>query len=139
MHNPDLSELSRFFLVGCCSAIAHFGVLIILVQWFLVGPILASIAGALLGAVVNYCLNRHFTFNSKVKHAVGVPRFTLIAVTSLALNTGFMWVGTELLRLHYLIAQSLATALVFLWSYFSNKVWTFGDRFQHESSSGTKQ
>ena len=139
MRDPDFSEFARFFLVGCCSAIAHFGVLIILVQWLLAGPILASIAGALIGAAVNYFLNRHFTFNSKIKHAVGVPRFALIAMISLALNAGFMWVGTELLRLHYLIAQFLATTLVFLWSYFSNKIWTFGDQSQHESSAGTKQ
>lgn len=137
MRNPVSSELPRFFVVGCASAVAHFGLLIILVQWFLVSPILASAAGALTGAAVNYSLNRHFTFKSHVRHAVGIPRFGLIAMISLALNAGFMWIGTEKLRLHYLIAQVVATAFVFLWSFYSNKIWTFNDRLRRESSAGT--
>lgn len=121
-----LGQFSRFTGVGCMSAIGHYGLLIALVQLAGTDAVLASAAGAVLGAVINYILNYRWTFRSTRRHRESVVRFAVVAVVGLGLNTLFMWIGVDLLRLHYLPAQILTTILVLLWSFSANRLWTFG-------------
>ncbi len=120
-----LRQFVRFLGVGCVSAIGHYGLLILLVQAAGVAAVPASSAGALLGAWINYSLNYRFTFRSNKRHLESVSRFAVVAVVGLLLNTLFMWIGADLLGLHYLLAQVLTTGLVLLWSFGANRFWTF--------------
>lgn len=122
---PLLHQFARFTGVGFASAVGHYGTLIGLVQLFDVAAVPASTAGALLGAWINYRLNRRFTFKSRVKHGVAVPRFVLVAAGGVVLNAVLMWLGVDLLHLHYLLAQVATTGLVLLWSFSLHKLWTF--------------
>lgn len=118
-------QFFRFAGVGCMSAIGHYGLLIALVQGFAVDAVLASAAGALLGAVINYALNYRLTFRSTRRHRESVWRFAVVALVGLLLNTLFMWIGVDLLGIHYLVAQVATTVLVLLWSFAANRLWTF--------------
>lgn len=120
-----LRQFVRFFGVGCVSAIGHYGLLILLVQAAGVDAVPASAAGALLGAWINYSLNYRFTFRSSKRHVESVSKFAVVAAVGLLLNTLFMWIGAELLGIHYLIAQVLTTGLVMVWSFVANRFWTF--------------
>lgn len=120
-----LRQFAKFLIVGCGSAIGHYGLLIALVQVAGVAPVPASVAGALLGAVINYVLNYHFTFRSEKQHRVALIKFACVALVGLSLNTLFMWIGIELLHLHYLVSQILTTGLVVIWSFSGNRFWTF--------------
>lgn len=120
-----LFQLLRFGSVGGASAVGHYGLLITLVQGFGLEPVRASVAGALLGALINYTLNYHFTFRSKTDHVESVTKFALVAGVGLLLNTAFMWLGVDVLHVHYLLSQVLATMLVFFWSFGANRYWTF--------------
>jgi putative flippase GtrA len=111
--------------MGVLSAIGHYGLLITLVQVFLIAPVPASAAGSLLGAVINYSLNYRYTFRSTARHSIAISRFSVIALTGLILNSGLMWIGVELLGIHYLVAQVITTALILIWSYCGNRYWTF--------------
>lgn len=120
-----IRQFVRFAGVGCISAIGHYGLLILLVQAFQSEEVLASSAGALLGAWINYTLNYRFTFASTKSHRESVAKFALVALVGLALNTVYMWIGVHLLGLHYLPAQLLTTGLVLIWSFLANRFWTF--------------
>lgn len=120
-----LRQFVRFFGVGCVSAVGHYGLLILLVQAAGVAAVPASAAGALLGAWINYSLNYRFTFRSNKGHLESVPKFAMVAVIGLLLNTLFMWVGVDHLGMHYLFAQIVTTALVMVWSFAANRFWTF--------------
>lgn len=120
-----LRQLARFLGVGFISAIGHYGLLIVLVQGLWVAPVPASAAGALLGAGINYSLNYRFTFRSAKRHRDAVLKFAVVASAGLMLNTVFMWIGIELLGLHYLISQIITTVLVLIWSFLGNRYWTF--------------
>jgi putative flippase GtrA len=99
--------------------------LTLLVSVFAVKPSLASVAGAILGASVNYLLNYHFTFASTMAHRVTAPRFAVVAGISVVLNGVGMWFATSKLGLHYLIAQLGCTGLVLAVGYLINAAWTF--------------
>lgn len=120
-----IRQFVRFFGVGCLSAVGHYGLLIFLVQIAGAAAVPASAAGALLGAWINYSLNYRFTFRSAKRHAESVSKFAVVASVGLLLNTLFMWIGVELLGVHYLASQIVTTGLVMIWSFAANRLWTF--------------
>ncbi|MDQ7015686.1 MAG: GtrA family protein [Gammaproteobacteria bacterium] len=125
MPDAELQRLGRFFNAGLIATAAHYLVLIILVQWLLLNAPTASSIGALLGAVTNYLLNYHYTFQSNKTHRQTLPRFSGIVLLGMALNYGILLLTVELWQWHYLLAQLLATGLVFINNYWLNRIWTF--------------
>ena len=127
-HRPMLEllrQFTRFTGAGLISAIGHYGLLISLVQGYTVEPVRASLAGALLGAWINYAVNYRYTFRSHQRHRESVAKFTVVAAVGLLLNTLFMWLGVHVLAAHYLLSQVLTTVLVLFWSFGANRYWTF--------------
>ena len=120
-----LRQFIKFTGVGFISAIGHYGLLIALVQLAAVHPVPASAAGALLGAWINYSLNYRYTFHSTRRHRESVLRFGVVAAIGLVLNTLFMWVGVDVIGVHYLLSQVVTTGLVLIWSFAGNRFWTF--------------
>jgi len=112
-----------FSLVGIIGTGAHYAVLITLVQMNLTGPVVGSIYGFTTGAVVNYCLNYRFTFNSSGKHLPTFLKFFAIAISGLCLNTLIMLWLTQ--QWHYLLSQVIATGLILVWNFLCNRFWTF--------------
>jgi len=109
-----LRQFFRFSGVGCVSAVAHYGLLILLVQGVRADAVTASAAGALLGAVVNYALNYRFTFRSNKAHHESFSKFAVVALVGLGLNTLLMWILVDGLGAYYLLAQVLTTGLVLM-------------------------
>ena len=120
-------QFSMFTLVGAVGTLAHYLLLVILVDGMAVGPVPASMAGALLGALVNYLLNYRFTFASTRRHQEAMPRFLAVAAVGFVLNALLMWVAVEMMELYYLLGQVCATALVLVWNFLGNRIWTFGE------------
>jgi putative flippase GtrA len=122
--NPTLAQFLRFVAVGAIGTAAHYAVLIVGVERLGVRAVAASSAGALLGAIVNYSLNRRHTFGSERPHREALPRFMLIAALAFAMNALLM---AALLswHLHYLAAQIVTTGVVLLFNFLANRSWTF--------------
>lgn len=85
----------------------------------------AALCGAVAGGVVAYFGNHRFTFCSPRAHRSALSRFALVALAGAGLQSAVVGLGTETLRLHYLVAQALATGLVFLITFLVNRRWTF--------------
>jgi putative flippase GtrA len=124
-HSPDLMlfQFARFLIVGGIATALQYAILFALAGEG-VRPLLASSIGFVVSAVGNYTLNRRFTFHSDVKYVTGLERFSIIAGVGLALNAVVMAAGIAL-GIHYLASQILATAVVLLWNFQVNRVWTF--------------
>jgi dolichyl-phosphate beta-glucosyltransferase len=118
----------RYVAAGGVGTVCHYLLLGLLVGVAGVAPVPASVAGALLGASVNYILNYHFTFASNLAHRLTVPRFATVAALSAALNGAGMWFATSKLHLYYFVAQLGCTAAVLVIGYLLNVVWTFSSQ-----------
>jgi putative flippase GtrA len=117
-------QFLRFCLVGSAGTAVHYSALIAIVN--LRGtPVAGSAVGFVLGALVNYMLNYHYTFYSAKPYPETLLKFFIIACIGLALNTVTMGILIGLLHLHYFISQLLATAGVVLWNFAMNARWTF--------------
>ncbi|AWI75772.1 polysaccharide biosynthesis protein GtrA [Parazoarcus communis] len=121
----ELIRFARFAAVGLVGTIAHYALLLALVEIGSVPPLAGSVAGFLLGAMVNYAINHRFVFRSGRAHAEALPRFMTVAGVGLCWNALLMYLLAELMGLHYLLAQILTTGLLLVWHYVGNAVWTF--------------
>ena len=120
-------QFLRFAGVGALATSVHYLLIVALVESGLAGPVAAKAWGYIAGALVGYAANRRYTFTSRVRHSVGLPRFLLVAAVGFVLNAALMAWMTAGLEIHYLVAQIVATALVLLWNFAANRQWTFGD------------
>lgn len=120
-----LGRLVRFALVGATATAIQYVVLIALVRGLGVWPTLASAIGFVISAGLNYLLNYHFTFRSQRRHGPAALKFVALAGVGLAINSLLMQLLVET-GWHYLLAQVCATAVVFLWNFVGNSLWTFG-------------
>lgn len=127
-YSPVINRFLRFAGVGIIGTIAHYFVLILLVEQFGVVPLAASSVGFTVGAMVNYVLNYRYTFRSDRRHAEALPRFYVVAVAGFVLNALVMLVLAEKLGLQYIAAQVVATGIVLCWGFGVNSLWTFGGR-----------
>ena len=118
-------QFLRYAGAGAIGTALHYAVLIALVQLARQDAVVASTAGAVAGALVNYLLNRHFTFASVKPHARALPRFALIAVGGVALNAAVMASVLYVAGPHYLLAQIAATGAVLAAGFLANRAWTF--------------
>lgn len=127
-HRPKWQlQFMQFAGVGVIGTLAHYVLLVMLVEVLGTNVVAASTTGATLGALVNYLFNRRYTFRSKKRHREALTKFLIIAASGLVLNASFMLIFVDILSLYYLLAQVLSTGLVLVWNFVGNRFWTFND------------
>ena len=118
-------QFTAFFGVGLVAAVAHYGLLIALVEGGGLHPVPATLAGYVAGGLVSYALNRRHTYTSRRPHREATWRFALVALVGFLLTWLFMHSFTIGLGAPYLPAQLVTTGIVMLWSFLAHKAWTF--------------
>jgi putative flippase GtrA len=118
-----IGRLVRFGLVGGVATAIQYVILVVLVHAGVAPPV-GSAIGFVVSAFGNYLLNYHFTFRSRESHGPAVTKFVTLAAGGLAISYVLMHVLVGA-GWYYLLAQVLVTAVVFLWNFVGNSVWTF--------------
>ena len=118
-------QFIRYAGAGVIGTAAHYAVLVALVQVAQAGILIASTAGAIVGAGVNYVLNHRYTFASRESHRRALPRFAAVALAGIALNALVLAAMLAFVGPHYLLAQIVATLAVLGAGYLANRTWTF--------------
>jgi len=115
----------KFLGVGGAATLIQYGILIAMVELFQSSALVGSTVGYLVSGVFNYTLNYYFTFTSTAGHGLAVTRFVIVAVVGLALNSGLVFLLTDMLAVFYITAQVIATAAVVIWNFIAHKHWTY--------------
>ncbi len=121
---PIAKQFMRYAGVGAIGTVGHYAVYIALVNLGLGVPS-SSAAGFVIGALINYWLNYHYTFKSEQPHRHAASKFFIVALVGLVLNTLIVFV-LHRLQWHYLLAQAMATLIVLVLNFAVNRHWTFG-------------
>lgn len=121
-------QFFRFALVGVIGTSAHYIVLIVLVSGLKVHPVIGSTAGFIVGLVINYALNKAFTFSSSRAHKEAFWRFATVAIIGIIINSTAMAMLTMVLDIHYLLAQVMATILALSWNFLGSRYWVFNEQ-----------
>src|SRR5690606_13743862 len=83
-------DVSWFLLAGALSAVAQYASLVLLAELARIDPVPASFLAFLAGGTASYLLNHRFTFQATSRHGTAAPRFFLVAMVGLCLNTLLM-------------------------------------------------
>ncbi|MGB5834694.1 MAG: GtrA family protein [Thiohalocapsa sp.] len=118
-------QFLKFAGLGGIGTLAHYAILILLMELVNSEVLIASSLGALTGAVVNYALNYRYTFRSQKQHKEALSKFLLVAGVGFMLNLALMAVFTYPLGWAYLWAQAATTLIVLVWNFLGNLLWTF--------------
>ncbi len=120
-----MATFGRFVVVGLIATSVHYLVLIAAVELAGWSAVWGSGLGFGTGAVVNYLLNRRFTFRSEVPHGTAVARFVVVMGGALTLNQLLMHAFTAWLGWPYLVGQVLTTGITLFWNFVGNGLWSF--------------
>lgn len=120
-----LRQFIAFFWVGIVAAIAHYSVLVTMVELGKFTPVQGALSGYVSGGIVSYLLNRRFTYDSERPHSEATWRFGVVAGVGFVLTWGFMQLFSAHWGVPYLLAQIVTTVIVMLWSFLAHKLWTF--------------
>ncbi|MFC5477599.1 GtrA family protein [Massilia suwonensis] len=121
-------QFAAFLSVGVVATAAHYLVMGVLASGLGVSGVVAASGGYLAGALVSYVCNYRVTFRSTQSHVETLPRFLGVVLLGFAVNTQIVAAGITWLHLHYLLAQGIATVVVFLLNFTLSKVWAFKER-----------
>lgn len=128
---PERRGVGRFLTyaaVGAAGTAGHYAFLLTAVSLGMLAPVPASVAGALVGAAVNFVLNAVVTFRAHPHSHLTwrtAARFFATALVAAAVNGAAMAVLVNGARLDYRLAQVLVTGSLLCVTYVVNSLWTF--------------
>jgi putative flippase GtrA len=102
--------LSKSQISAAIATAVDFGLLFSMTEALHVWYVISVATGALIGAIVNFLLNRHWSFDA-AHGLVGrqARRYAVVSAGSLLLNTAGTWALTEFGLIHYGISVVIAS------------------------------
>lgn len=122
-------QIMRFLVSGAFATLVHWSVFALLTQLSIL-PLAATTYGAISGAVVNYFLQRHVVFASKVAHSSVLVPYTLTVLFSFALNAFLFFLIQQTQLFPLFMIQVITSACVMCINFVLYKKVVF-----HESPS----
>ena len=119
-------QLATYASVGVGATLAHYAVLVALVEAAGWRAVPATLCGYVVGGVVAYLLNRRHTFASDRPHTEATWRFALVAFVGFCVTYALMSLFVDRWGAPYLPAQMVTTVLAMFVTFALNRRWTFG-------------
>ena len=104
----------KFGFVGFLCFFIDWGIMVFLTEVFGINPLISSTISFTVSVTVNYILSVTFVFETDKNANKGSQFviFVLLSIVGLGVNELCMWLGTDLLGIHYMITKVGATAVV---------------------------
>jgi putative flippase GtrA len=118
------SRFLQYAAVGAVATVAHYAILVSLVEGGWLAPQRAAAFGAWVGAQVAFAGNAAFTFRGSGATFGTWMRFQLTALLGAVLSFGLVAAGVHL-GVHYLLAQVAATLVALAVTFEINRHWSF--------------
>jgi putative flippase GtrA len=120
-----LQKFVRYGIVGIVGTVMYIGLLALLVNGFGLEPVVTSVFIFVFVLWVSYILNYFWTFRASRGHAEVFPRFIIVSVFGLLINTGIMYITIDILRWWYLWGVLISIFFVPCSNFLLNTYWTF--------------
>ena len=115
----------KFGFVGVLCFFIDYGIMVFLTEVFGINYMVSSTVSFSVSVTVNYILSVAFVFETdkdknKIKEFIV---FVLLSIVGLGVNELFMWLGTDLMGIHYMITKIGATAIVMVYNFVTRKMF----------------
>ncbi len=146
---PTLKQLTKFGTVGAICVLVDFAIVYTLFELFGMNKYVANISSTIVGVIVNYILNRKWTFRSKEPWKKEFIRFVSISLFGVLFNNLIVFFGNDTMfdllnffctnynnQLHFWFCDDTlrwafygikitAIVIVFFWNFYINRKFNF--------------
>jgi len=113
----------RYLFVGGFAFVADAGLLFIW-SFSRLNDILGAAVAFIVGLIVNYILATKFVFspNEKIAWFAEFLIYGVIGGIGLLMTVGLIYLLTEMMNIHLMLAKVFVTAVVLVWNFFARKL-----------------
>ena len=120
-----IQQMIKFGFVGVLCFFIDYGIMVFLTEVFGINYMVSSTVSFSVSVTVNYILSVAFVFETdkdknKIKEFIV---FVLLSIVGLVVNELCMWLGTDLMGIHYMITKIGATAIVMVYNFVTRKIF----------------
>lgn len=113
MNSAATSPWAKSQVTAIAATSTDFLVTILLKELTALGLVASNATGAFSGAVVSFLLLRNWAFKRHDQRWHGqAVRYALASGTSLVLNTGGVWLFTEVFGIQYIVSKTIVAVLM---------------------------
>ena len=120
-----IQQMIKFGFVGVLCFFIDYGIMVFLTEVFGINYMVSSTVSFSVSVTVNYILSVAFVFETdkdknKIKEFIV---FVLLSIVGLGVHELCMWLGTDLMGIHYMITKIGATAIVMVYNFVTRKMF----------------
>jgi putative flippase GtrA len=119
-----LTSLLRFGVTGVCSVVVDVGVLSLLHSGLEMRLLWSTLIAYSAGLLVNYSLNRNWTFEASADHRQTLARYAAMVAFNVS-STLLIVLGLTHLGLFYLVSKLVAVAVNAVINFLASRYWVF--------------
>ncbi len=117
-------QLFRFGVVGFTAFLIDAGLLYVLTEYLHVYYLVSSVISFIVSLIYNYILSIFWVFDVKKKQTYKeVLLFVVLSVIGLGVNQLVMYLGVDLLNIHYMLCKIIATIIVMIYNFVTRKIF----------------
>jgi putative flippase GtrA len=121
-----LLRIVKFGIVGFTGVVVDFITTYLLKEFLKVQKYIASSIGFVISAIVNFTLNRLWTFeNHDPAFLAQFFRFFGVALIGLSISLGITYLLNERLKLNFYVSKALSIGGAMIWNFLINSLFTF--------------
>lgn len=127
MNKPLFFQIMRFGIVGLSAAAVHFGMVVALVQTWLILPLVANIFGFAIAFQISYWGHRLWTFaGSGPAHRIAIPKLFFVQLLNFAANETLFYIFLSL-SVPYPLALFIVLTVLPFFTFMASKLWVFAE------------
>ena len=120
-----VSRYIRHLIAGGFGTLLYTGFVAFFVEIIHYHPVTAAVISTLLNAVYTYFVHRKWVYNSNSRHLRAIPRFIMVGLVAILLNTIIMYCVVEIFHWWYGFGIIFAAAIVPPTNFLLNYYWTY--------------
>lgn len=127
MNKPLFFQIMRFGIVGLSAATVHFGIVVALVQTWLILPLVANIFGFAIAFQISYWGHRLWTFaGNGPAHRIAIPKLFFVQLLNFAANETLFYIFLSL-SVPYPLALFIVLTVLPFFTFMASKLWVFAE------------
>ena len=127
-------QIVKFLVVGTIAFIIDYSILIMLKELLHINVYVSVVIAYLISTVFNYFLSTRWVYDVKQNSSFKFAQFVIYSIIGLVLTELLMFIGIEIIGIHYLINKVLATLIVMVFNFITRKIF-----LERESSIDMKK
>jgi len=115
----------RHILAGGIGTLLYFTLTSLMVEYLQIHPVNAVLCSSLIVIIYTYFLNRVWVYSSTRRHSETIPRFIVVVMVAVGLNSGIMYIVVEIINLWYIYGLLISIFVVPPTNFLLNYYWAF--------------